>query len=137
MITINDVRLYILDRQVSDNDLDLDLTFSDAEIEDAMKRAARAYNSIPPFVSTVTWSNLPDDTNIFLDAIAEQLYLSLLAKLTRNDIDYTAGDVQVNLVAKRIDHLKALIKDHKERWETTAKGIKVATNLSMAFANFY
>ena len=136
-ITHKDVRYYLLDRTVEDNDLDLDLSFSPDEIEDAMKRAARAYNSVPPFVGSVTWNNLPDDTNLFLDAIAEQLYLSLLAKLTRNDIDYVGGDVQINLVAKRIAHLKELIKDHRARWRETARDIKVAANLSKAFVTFY
>lgn len=136
-ITHKDVRYYLLDRSVEDNDLDLDLSFSSEEIDDAMKRAARAYNSMPPFVSSVVWSSLPDDTNIFLDAIAEQLYVSLLAKLSRNDIDYQGGDVSVNIVSKRIEHLKGLIKEHRARWQEAARDIKLTTNLLYAFHEFY
>lgn len=131
-----DVRAFILDRSIQDNDLLLDLAFSESEIQDAMIRVAREYNSVPPFVSTVTAETLSSDTNIFLDGIAQQLYLSELAKLMRNDIDYTSGGVETNLVRKRIEHLKYLIQVHGERFRQTATSIKLAINLSAAFGEF-
>jgi hypothetical protein len=136
-LTHEDVRLYILDRSVEDNDLDLDLAFADEEIDAAMRRAARAWNSIPPFISQVTWPYLPDDTNVFLEATAEQLYIALLSKLQRNDIDYTAGGVGTNLVSKRIEHLKWQIQDCRGRWQQVAHDIKLTHNLKQAFTEFY
>jgi len=135
-ITNEDVRLYILDRSIEDNDLDLDLSFSDQEIASAMQRASRAWNSIPPFVSQVIWPHLPADTNVFLDATAEQLYLSLISKLQRNDIDYTAGGVGTNIVSKRIEHLKWQIKECRERWMAVARDIKVTRNINQAYRTF-
>lgn len=136
-ISVEDVRSYVLDHTVEDNDLVLDLAFSNEEIEDAMKRAARAYNSIPPLnIARVEWNNLPDDTNIFLDATVEQLYITLLAKLIRNDIDYTAGGVTTNLVAKRISHLREHIKEHRALWQQAAGDLKKTANISMAFRTF-
>ena len=58
-LTTEDIRHFLLDRDVEDNDLELDVAFSDEEIRDAMKRAARAYNSIPPFVCTAVSNALP------------------------------------------------------------------------------
>jgi glutathionylspermidine synthase len=135
-ITEDDVRMFMLDRSAADNDLDGDLSFSSEEIADAMDRAAREYNSVPPLVSNIRAQHMNKDTNMFLDAIAQQLYISAVAKLKRNDIDYTAGGVGTNLEAKRIDHYMKLIALHGERFREAAQNIKVAQNLRSAFRHF-
>ena len=136
-LTVRDVQDFMMDRGPEDNDLELDLAFSPEEIMQAMTRAAREYNSIPPLgISQVSGKRLPDDTNIFLHATAEQLCRSLLHKLRRNDIDYTAGGVGVNLVSKRIQHLREQIKEEREAWEPRAREIKIRMNLDMAFRTF-
>lgn len=135
-ITSDDVRMYIFDRNIEDNDLLLDLNFSEEEIANAMVRAAREYASIPPYTSTVSPACLPADTNMFLDATVAQLYMSEMNKLMRNDIDYTAGNVTTNLVAKRIKHLAELYKLYQDRFRTAAKDWKIAENVSAGFFNF-
>ena len=135
-LTIQEIRMFMLDRSAEDNALDLDLSFSDEEIVSAMKRAAREYNSIPPFVSKVHENRLPNDTNVFLHASAEQLYVSELSRAIRSDMDYTAGNVSVNIEKKRIDHFKDMIKYHRGEWKETATKIKVAANLAKAYRTF-
>ena len=135
-LTSEDIRFFIFDRTIADNDLLGDLNFSEAEIQNAMSRAAREYGSIPPYTSTVHPSCFPGDTNMFLDAVAAQLYLSELNKLMRNDIDYTSGNVTTNLVAKRIAHLKELYKQHQERFTSTAKQWKLTENINGGFFHF-
>jgi len=126
----------MLDRSASDNDLDLDLSFTDQEIIRAMQRAARAFNSLPPLVMTVTYNCMPLDTNIFLDATVEQLLLAELMKLRRNDIDYNAGGVATNLTAKRITNYEKAIKELGASWRDVASKIKIAYNLSLAFGAY-
>jgi hypothetical protein len=128
--------MYIFDRTIEDNDLLLDLNFSEEEISNAMVRAAREYASIPPYTSRVCPSCLPNTTNMFLDAIVAQLYMSEMNKLMRNDIDYTSGNVTTNLVAKRIKHLADLAKLYTERFRTSAKEWKIAENVSAGFFHF-
>lgn len=135
-ITSDDVRMYIFDRNIEDNDLLLDLNFSEEEIANAMVRAAREYASIPPYTSTVSPACLPADTNMFLDATVAQLYMSEMNKLMRNDIDYTAGNVTTNLVAKRIKHLAELYKLYQDRFRTAAKDWKITENVSAGFFHF-
>jgi hypothetical protein len=130
-----DVIDWIRLRDPSDNPLELD-TLEPEDIANAMRSAAREYNSIPPLVGSVTADQLSDETNLFLDAIAEQLYRRELAKLTRKDVDYTAGGVSTNLVTKRITHLENLIKDHNARFVEAARNIKVARNLRSAYRIF-
>jgi hypothetical protein len=62
--------------------------------------------------------------------------ISLLSKLRRNDIDYSAGGVGVNLVAKRIAHLQNEIKEHREAWKQEATSRKIALNLSFAYGQY-
>lgn len=135
-ITSDDVRMYIFDRNIEDNDLLLDLNFSEEEIANAMVRAAREYASIPPYTSTVSPSCLPDETNMFLDAVVAQLYMSEMNKLMRNDIDYTSGNVTTNIVAKRIKHLSELVKFYQDRFRSTAKEWKISENVSAGFYHF-
>ena len=135
-INEEDVRMFVLDRSAADNDLDGDLSFSPEEIAEAMDRAAREYNSIPPLLSNVQGNRLTKQTNVFLDAIAQQLYIASVARLMRNDIDYTAGGVQTNLEAKRISHYEKLIEFHGKRFKEVAQNIKIAQNISNAFVHF-
>lgn len=135
-LTSDDVRMYIFDRNIEDNDLLLDLNFSEEEIANAMVRAAREYASIPPYTSVVSPACLPADTNMFLDATVAQLYISEMNKLMRNDIDYTAGNVTTNLVKSRIKHLADLYKLHQDRFRTAAKDWKIAENVSAGFFNY-
>lgn len=135
MITEKDVRAYVADSTVADND-GLPLYFSSEEIADAMKRAARAFNSIPPLILFVTADALPDDTNIFLDATAAQLFTSELNKLTRRDIDYSAGGVQSPIERARINHLKNLIDFHTKLFTEAAKAYKVSQNINRAYRHY-
>jgi hypothetical protein len=132
-ITTEDVRFFLMDRSTEDNDLLLDLAYSDEEILQGMRGAARAYNSVPPYVDVVTADNLSAESNMFLHAIAMYLYMATNAKLKRNDIDYTAGGVGTNIVAKRIQHLDALIGFHKEEFEKEARTRKVVRNLDLSW----
>jgi len=135
-ITPDDVRMYIFDRTVEDNDLLLDLNFSEKDIQDAMVRAAREYASIPPYTSCVNPACLPSHTNMFLDATVAQLYISEMSKLMRNDIDYNSGNVTTNLVAKRIIHLKDMYKFHNERFKEAAKNWKLTENVNQGFFHY-
>lgn len=132
-LVIEDIRNYIWDREAGDNQLELDLAFSDDEIRDAMKRAAREYNSVPPYASCVDVAQLPADTNLFLDATVFQLYISRISRMQRNDIDYSAGGVAVELEKKQIGYMKEMIPFHRDRFLEATKAQKMFLNLRRAF----
>ena len=135
-LTEQDVRAFIVDRTIADND-GLGLAFKPEDIAEAMKRAAREYNSVPPLIGQVTGTTLPDDTNMFLDATAQQLYLAELANLTRKDIDYTAGGVQTPIERQRIEHLKKLIDLHGTRFTQAASTFKRTLNFRRAYRHIH
>jgi hypothetical protein len=134
-VTIDAIRDYLMDRTVDDNEIDFDLTFEDPEIEKAMGHGLRDYNSVPPISigGSCDPSQLPADTNIFFDATIVHLYTSLIAKLSRNDVDVAAGGVKVNINAKRIEHLTRLRKQHKEDFLEAAKARKLTLNYRKCF----
>lgn len=136
-VTADSIRSFIRDRSADDNDLELDLMFTDEEILDAMKSAARAYNSIPPLgVSSANPDRLPDNTNLFYHATAEYLFRTWVTGMRRNDMDYTAGGVAANLVRRRIEHMQNEIKEHRELWEREARDRKNYINLNRAYRAF-
>jgi hypothetical protein len=128
------VRLFLLDRSVQDNVLELDLAFSDPEILDAMNNCARDYNSIPPLgVSTVSGNLLPGNSTLFLNGTCKWLYLSALQKLMRNDMDFDVGGVKASIESKRIEHFTNLVKLFGEEFQSQARTLKRAMNLRLAF----
>lgn len=136
-ITEGDVRAYIKDRAEGDNPLfSGDLRFSSEEIAQAMRTAAREYNSLPPLgVSTVSPDRLPGDTNVFLDGITAALLRTALVNEAANDLQVQAGNVTVQVGATQIGHLKTLIPMFDERFRTAATNIKVGINLSHAYGS--
>ena len=131
-LTDEDIRSYLLDTAVQQTALGLDLRFSDDEIAKARHRAARAFNSIPPIGvgGKPDPERLPGDTNIFLDGVAHQLYLSKLVWLQAQDVDYKAGNADVNLVSAQIKHAEACIKLFGTQFREAAQAMKVTINLS-------
>ena len=133
-LTIEDVRNFLMDRGPDDNELSIDLTFSDKEIADCMVRAAREYNSIPPLgVEYADPDCLPVCTNLFLYGTSYQLCLSRKAKLMRNDIEYNAGNVQVSPAKKEIAYLDALQKELKDNFVMEATQRKFTINVMNGF----
>ena len=122
-VTREKVRFWIMDRTPADNDLLGDLEFTDEEIVTAMHHAAREYNSIPPFAYRIDPASMPDDTNLFFEAIAEILYRCRLHQLLRNQFKYEGGNVSVDETGPRIEGFKELIK-MVSGWRETAAVLK-------------
>ena len=135
-LTVQDVRDYVEDRDLDDNPLGLDLTWGDEDILGAMRRAAREWNSIPPYVLGVRENSLPGDTNLLLEATVEQLLKSRLSALRRQDLDYSAGGVGVNLVQKQIAHFQQEIQERRMNWESRCREMKQHANLAQAYGTF-
>ena len=133
MDTSNDsVRRFVLDRTVEDNAIDLELFFSEEEIDFARELAVGHYNETPPYVRSITLTTgnkhcLPYPL-AFLHGIAYHLYLSKLQKLQKEDLDYNAGGMQVDLIKRRINHLAGNIGSFKQEFLQLITQQKVAYN---------
>lgn len=135
-VTPEEVRHYIEDRTPEDNEAFGDLVFSNDEIQVAMRRAARAYNSVPPLgVNSVTPDCMPDDTEMFFDGVIWKLYSARLAKLFRNDMDFNAGDVDVSPEKKMIVHLGRAAKEAEAAFMIAAADEKGTINIGHGYGS--
>ena len=133
MDTSNDsVRRFVLDRTVEDNAIDLEIFFTNKEINFARTLAVGHYNEIPPYVRKIAVGSTNKDNlpypYAFLNGIAYHLYLGKLQKLQKEDLDYNAGGMSVDLIKRRINHLSGNISNFKQEFITLITQHKVAHN---------
>lgn len=137
LTSIADVRRFVLDRMIDDNEIDLELFFGDDEIITARRLAVAYYNEVPPYVDRISLSDCNQDCLpapvMFLNGIAYQLYLAKLQKLHKEDVDYQAGGMTVNIIKKRIAYITSTIKEFKTEFENLATSRKTHINYLSAF----
>lgn len=136
-LTIQDVREFLLDESPDDNDVEMDLFFSDKQILSAMKRTAAEYQSmIPTGIDTgVTAATLPGgDTSIFLLGVASYLYQSAMHKIARNTLAWQTGDTSVDLNKTRFEMFKLLQQEYDQQWKQQARLRKANINRNQAYA---
>lgn len=104
-LNISHIRHFITDRTAADNDLDLDLRFSDDEISKAFFFAALTFNGEPPYIAKVKPEKLPVEIWMIY-CVCYHAYLAMLQRFEANDIDYSADGVTVDLQKRRIEHLR-------------------------------
>jgi hypothetical protein len=133
------IRLFLLDRSVEDNEIDLQLFFSDDEINGARERAVAHFNEIPPYSVTISLSGTVGDSlprpMMFLNGIAYFAHLSKLMKLQKEDLDYNAGGMSVELVKRRIAHLSNNLTLFKQEFENLATNYKLHINYNSSFGS--
>jgi len=99
-----------------------------------MRFAAMRYNAIPPHVIHVHPDHLPFGETM-LNGVAYYLYLGKLQQLMRNDVDYSAGNMSIDINKRRIEFLSKMAPSLKEAFEKQAKEEKVTINLNNGFAD--
>ena len=132
-ITELDVREEMRDRSAADHLVLPDIAFSSDDIAQAMRKAARRFNSIRPYVISVEAGKLPDRNNIFFDGIAWALLEGMLLNSSMNDLDYTAGNVQASVQGKLVGNLEKLAGKYEKRFVEDATALKISTNLLGAY----
>jgi len=133
-ISIDDVRNYMFDTSWKENDLLLDVEFTDEQIQAAMNTVIREWNSIPPYVYKLEpGADLPNDTNMFLDGIVAALLRALLLNKMRNEVSVQAGNMAVATDTSYINQLKSIIPVYERRFQEAATAQKIYINLNQAY----
>jgi hypothetical protein len=132
-ITKEDVREEMMDRTAADNLVLPDLAFTDDDIVWAMKKAARKFNMVRPYVVRVESTCLPATLDFFYDGIAWALYRRWLGNVLVNDEDYSAGGVQASVQGKLAANLDKLVKEVGKEFVDAATEYKLHINLNDAF----
>jgi len=130
---MDDVRIFLMDRGMEDNPIDLVPDFfQDDDIRQACRRCVAKFNETPPFNLRLNANSLPYRTYL-LAGIGWQVYLAKINQLSRQDLDYDAGGMSVDLVGTRIKHFTRIAQDLKKEFMEGLHQEKVAKNYSDAF----
>lgn len=132
-INVQAVRDFILDRSAQDNVLDMDLSFGEDEIKSAMLNTLAAFNGLPPYSITVTNPAKIPYRIYFLHGIIKHLYLSALAKIQRNRVEYAAGNMTSDPDAARAKYFAEAIAMHNQEFVEGARNHKIEVNLNAAY----
>ncbi len=131
------VRSFLFDRVALDNPLLMDLEFSDEEISKAQYLTTLAYNGMEPRVETLIPGVVPRDMEmIFLNGTASFLHQGKLMQLARNNLSYQAGNMEVDINAKRIETLTASAKMFREEFLRQAADRKRTINFNNAYGSY-
>jgi hypothetical protein len=128
----DDVRHFIWDRSLDDNEVDMDLAFSDEEIANAMRHTSLSFNAIKPFSITMSGLGLPN-TSWALHGVTYHLLLSRYHRESRNDISYNAGGVTTDRQKTLISHIKEQMQYHREEFYSQARDFKFNVNIENSY----
>jgi hypothetical protein len=138
VLTTGDIRHFIMDRKVEDNALENDLQFSDEEILQAMDRCRIHYNSLAPISIAISETQpLPSTNFSFFHGTVYHLSLALLSKMTRNEVEFSAGGVQVSLDRTMIKYMGEQLPLHRDEFLGMAKSYKSTLSHRQAMGPVY
>jgi hypothetical protein len=135
-ITEEDIRIFLQDQAVEQNPLDMDLSFSSSDILAAMQRVCMDYNELPPLVRNHTDPSKLPHKSFLLHGIVRNLYLSELARMSRNRVEYNAGNMVVDPDKARIDWFREAVALHTEAFQSGARTEKIEHNLHSAYGHY-
>lgn len=135
MLKPEHVRAFLLDRAARDNIYSSDIDFDEDSITTAFMIAAGDYNAIPPLVETVTPGSMPglEEDSTFCLGVAAALLRSEIMRLSRNEITYDAGGVQVTHGSQVLQWYLKLEPMLRQQFNSQAHTRKIARNIKLAY----
>lgn len=120
-VTLEDVRMFLMDRMASENVIQGGQEFSDRLIFDAMCQAVRMYNQSPPLTDTRTVRTMPPLEN-FHDGIASHVFRAKAALLHRNRLA-VAGQADAEQRANLYTELANMYRTRYLSWVSETKRV--------------
>lgn len=129
--SVAEIRLHLRDSAPSESYLLEHLMFDDAEIALAIGRPVMYWNEIPPPIRTFTTKNFPFRYH-WLEGICANLFMMVAEQFRRNQLDYSAGGIQVNDQNKEAAYERA----GQARWQAYREWVR-ATKASINLESCY
>lgn len=129
--TVAEIRLHLRDSSPSESYLLEHLMFDDAEIALAIGRPVMYWNETPPPIRTFTTKNFPFRYH-WLEGICANLFMMVAEQFRRNQLDYSAGGIQVNDQNKEAAYERA----GQARWQAYREWVR-ATKASINLESCY
>jgi len=126
-ITVDMVRLFMMDRTADENFLLDSVEFTDQEILDAFTLVVDKYNTMLPHIDYYTTDSFPYRTEA-LAGIAGLLMKMKALNMVRNNLDYTTAEgATINDKSKKQEYL-ALSQAYEKEFDDKCRMIKVSKN---------
>ena len=129
--SVAEIRLHLRDSAPNESYLLENLMFDDAEIALAIGRPVMYWNETPPPLRTFTTKNFPFRYH-WLEGICANLFFMVAEQFRRNQLDYSAGGIQVNDQNKEASYERA----GQARWQAYrewVRGTKASINLESCY----
>ncbi len=111
-----------------------DVNWSDEDLRKALDSAAREFNSLPPLIGGhCDSSNLPADTNMFLDGAGAYAIERWLRRKQRERAPFTAGGIDTDPDKPLIDEMTKLSMEMRTRFTRAATTLKATRNMNMCY----
>lgn len=129
--SVAEIRLHLRDSAPSESYLLEHLMFDDAEIALAIGRPVMYWNETPPPLRVFTAKNFPFRYH-WLEGICANLFFMVAEQFRRNQLDYSAGGIQVNDQNKEASYERA----GQARWQAYKEWVR-ATKASINLESCY
>lgn len=111
-----------------------DVNWSDDDLRKSLDAVAREFNSLPPLISShCDSSNLPADTNMFLDGAGAFAIERWLRRKQRERAPFSAGGIETDPDGPLIDSMGKLAAELRQRFTRAATTLKATNNMMAAF----
>lgn len=132
-ITVPEIRMAIRDTCPEVNFLIDKVEFEDHEVIWAIRQPVDQWNETPPPLVQFTYADFPYRYNWTRASIAELLRMAAIW-MRRNDLDYSAGGLQIMDTKKWPDYIR-IADAMRQDWNNWMKQKKIELNLSDAWAS--
>jgi hypothetical protein len=133
MVTIEDIRMNLMDNCPDENKLILAYELKDTDITAAMRRCVDYFNGAGFVKCNATVGSMPTSSRyFFIQGVSAQLLRSAAFKFARNELPYSAGGVSVNDQAKYAQYMK-MSEILDQEWKMYVAETKHAMNVRNAF----
>ena len=132
-VTLDDIRMFMIDRVPDDNFLLDAVEFSDEQIYRAMYFATDRYNSTPPLLTLLSIEQMPHYT-LILGTTAILLRMKAM-NYARNRLDYSQKDGSAVQDKNKMQEYVALSKYLMAEYDRSVRELKYAANIESAYGS--
>jgi hypothetical protein len=130
-VTLDDVRMFMIDNVPSDNFLLDAVEFTDEQINKAMNFATDRYNSTPPLLTPLSIERMPHF--VLVQGTTAILLRMRAMNYARNRLDYNQKDGAAVQDKNKMQEYLLLSKELMAEFDRSVRELKYAANLNGAY----
>lgn len=134
LVTMQDLRMFMVDRSASDNFLLDDLEFEDEQMLSAMRLCVDKFNSITPAIAFYTVEDFPWRYELLLGTASILLRMGAV-NMGRNRLDYSDASGTAVQDKNKSQEYMSMSMAMAQEFDTRCKAIKVSMNAEACYGS--